>query len=70
MNASGRSSDTPRFPPLFLALSVLLWFYTMTGGRQVFVKEVLGGAYDFQAEFSLCAGGNCLPELRSARLLS
>ena len=22
-----------------------LWFYTTTGGRQVFVKEVLGGAY-------------------------
>jgi hypothetical protein len=28
----------------------------MTGGRQVFVKEVLGDAYDSQAEFSLYAG--------------
>jgi hypothetical protein len=55
MSASGRSSDTPRFLPLFLGLSVLLWCYTMTGGRQVFVKEVLGGAYDSQAEFSLYA---------------
>jgi len=34
-------------------LSVLLWFYTATGGRQVFVKEVLGGAYDSQAEHFL-----------------
>jgi hypothetical protein len=54
MNASGRSSDyTPRFLPLLLVLSVLLWFYTTTGGRQVFVKEVLGGAYDSQAEHFL-----------------
>src|SRR4030095_7908115 len=54
MNASGRSSDcTPRFLPLLLALSVLFWFYTTTGGRQVFVKEVLGGAYDSQAEHFL-----------------
>jgi len=54
MNASGRSSDhTLRFLPLLLALSVLLWFYTTTGGRQVFVKEVLGGAYDSQAEHFL-----------------
>jgi hypothetical protein len=54
MNATGRSSDhTPRFLPLLLALSVLIWFYTTTGGRQVFVKEVLGGAYDSQAEHFL-----------------
>jgi hypothetical protein len=54
MNASGRSSDgTPRFLPLLLLLSVFLWFYTTTGGRQVFVKEVLGGAYDSQAEHFL-----------------
>ena len=43
----------PRFLPLLLILSVLLWFYTTTGGRQVFVKEVLGGAYDSQAEHFL-----------------
>jgi hypothetical protein len=51
MNALRRSSDAiARFLPLLLLLSVLLWFYTTTGGRQVFVKEVLGGAYDSQAE--------------------
>jgi hypothetical protein len=44
---------SPRFLPLLLALSVLLWSYTTTGGRQVFVKEVLGGAYDSQAEHFL-----------------
>ncbi len=43
----------PRFLPLLVILSVLLWFYTTTGGRQVFVKEVLGGAYDSQAEHFL-----------------
>src|SRR5436309_14396822 len=47
------SDASPRFLPLLLALSVLLWFYTTTGGRQVFVKEVLGGAYDSQAEHFL-----------------
>jgi len=53
MNASGRSSDTPRFLPLLFVLSVLLWYYTTAGGRQVFVKEVLAGAYDSQAEHFL-----------------
>jgi hypothetical protein len=43
----------PRFLPLLVVLSVLLWFFTTTGGRQVFVKEVLGGAYDSQAEHFL-----------------
>src|SRR5437870_8556284 len=47
------SDASPRFLPLLLALSVLLWLYTTTGGRQVFVKEVLGGAYDSQAEHFL-----------------
>jgi hypothetical protein len=36
-----------------LLLSVLLWVFTTTGGRQIFVKEVLGGAYDSQAEHFL-----------------
>jgi hypothetical protein len=53
MNASGRSSDTPRFLPLTLLLSALLWVFTTTGGRQIFVKKVLGGAYDSQAEHLL-----------------
>ena len=43
----------PRFLSVLVILSVLLWFYTTTGGRQVFVKEVLGGAYDSQAEHFL-----------------
>jgi len=53
MNASGRSSDTPRFLPLLLLLSALFWFYTTTGGGQVLVKEVLGDSYDSQAEHFL-----------------
>jgi hypothetical protein len=36
-----------------LLLSGLLWVFTTTGGRQIFVKEVLGGAYDSQAEHFL-----------------
>src|SRR5260370_15297302 len=39
----------PRLLPLTLALSVLIWIIATTGGRQVFVKEVLGEAYDSQA---------------------
>jgi hypothetical protein len=34
-------------------LSALLWVFVTTGGRQIFVKEVLGGAYDSQAEHFL-----------------
>src|SRR5437763_8478214 len=47
------SNGVPRLRPLFLLLSVLLWVFSTTGGRQVFVKEVLGGAYDSQAEHFL-----------------
>jgi len=36
-----------------LLLSVLLWAFATTGERQIFVKEVLGGAYDSQAEHFL-----------------
>src|SRR5215813_3331384 len=43
----------PRLLPLTLLLSALLWVFTTTGGRQIFVKEVLGGAYDSQAEHFL-----------------
>lgn len=54
MNASWRSSEgAPRFLPLLVLLTVLLWVFTTTGGRQVFVREVLGGAYDSQAEHFL-----------------
>src|SRR5919198_803427 len=47
------SDVSRRFLPLLLLLSVLLWFYSTTGGRQVFVNEVLGAAYDSQAEHFL-----------------
>jgi hypothetical protein len=45
--------NAPWLLPLTLALSVLLWIMTMTGGRQIFVREVLGSAYDSQAEHFL-----------------
>ena len=43
----------PSLLPLTLALGVLLWLFTTTGGHQVFVKEMLGSAYDSQAEHFL-----------------
>jgi hypothetical protein len=43
----------PRLLPLTLLLSALLWVFATTGGRQIFVKEVLGGAYDSQADHFL-----------------
>jgi hypothetical protein len=49
----GASDAVPSFLPLLLLLTALLWVFTTTGGRQVFVKEVLGGAYDSQAEHFL-----------------
>jgi hypothetical protein len=51
--AKEASDAAPRLLPLILVLSALLWVFTMTGGRQIFVKEVLGGAYDSQAEHFL-----------------
>jgi hypothetical protein len=44
---------SPRLLPFTIAMSVLLWIIATTGGRQVFVKEVLGDAYDSQAEHFL-----------------
>jgi hypothetical protein len=43
-------------------LSILLWVFTTTGGRQVFVKEVLGRAYDSQAEHFLRGNVDVDPE--------
>src|SRR5437868_2449036 len=43
----------PRLLLLTLLLSAVLWVFTTTGGRQIFVKEVLGAAYDSQAEHFL-----------------
>jgi hypothetical protein len=39
--------------PVVVVLGVLLWIFTMTGGRDVFVNEVLSEAYDSQAEHLL-----------------
>jgi hypothetical protein len=47
------SPVAPRLLPLTIALSVLLWIVATSGGRQIFVKEVLGDAYDSQAEHLL-----------------
>ena len=46
-------NQAPNLLPITLALTVFLWLFTTTGGRDVFVKEVLGGAYDSQAEHFL-----------------
>jgi hypothetical protein len=43
----------PNLLPVTLLLSVVLWLFTMTGGGDIFVNEVLGGAYDSQAEHFL-----------------
>jgi hypothetical protein len=39
--------------PVTLVLSTLIWIIATTGGRQIFVKEVLGDAFDSQAEHFL-----------------
>ena len=39
--------------PVALVLSALIWIIATTGGRQIFVKEVLGDAFDSQAEHFL-----------------
>jgi hypothetical protein len=44
---------TPKLLPAVLVLGVLLWIFTMTGGRQIFVSEMLSEAYDSQAEHLL-----------------
>jgi hypothetical protein len=43
----------PNLLPPVLVLGMLLWIFTTTGGQQIFVSEVLGGAYDSQAEHLL-----------------
>ena len=43
----------PNLLPVTFVLTVVLWLFTMTGGRDIFVKEVLSGAYDSQAEHFL-----------------
>ena len=45
--------QAPNLFPVTLVLSAVFWLFTMTGGGDIFVKEVLGGAYDSQAEHFL-----------------
>lgn len=47
------SDPAPRLLPLTVALTALTWVVATTGGCQIFVKEVLGDAYDSQAEHFL-----------------
>src|SRR5438034_9282267 len=54
MNPSRQPTGSgPRLLPVTLLVSGLLWLFTTTGGRQIFVTESLGGAYDSQAEHFL-----------------
>src|SRR5436309_1998490 len=54
MNPSRQPTGSgPRLLPVTLLVSGLLWLFTTTGGRQIFVKEVLGSAYASQAEHFL-----------------
>jgi hypothetical protein len=43
----------PNLLPAIFVLGVLLWIFTTTGGRQIFVNEILSEAYDSQAEHFL-----------------
>jgi hypothetical protein len=43
----------PNLLPVALVLAAFLWIIATTGGHRVFVKEVLGDAYDSQAEHFL-----------------
>jgi hypothetical protein len=43
----------PKLLPVAVVLGVLLWIFTMTGGRDVFVNEMLSEAYDSHAEHLL-----------------
>src|SRR5438067_2483469 len=54
--ASVQITDGNRAPNLLrvtLIFTVVLWLFTTTGGGDIFVQEVLGGAYDSQGEHFL-----------------
>jgi hypothetical protein len=40
----------PKLLPVAIVLALLLWVIATTGGHQLFINEVLGDAYDSQAE--------------------
>ena len=47
------ANRAPNLLPVTLVLSVVFWLFTMTGGGDIFIKEVLGAAFDSQAEHFL-----------------
>lgn len=49
----GQQNRAPKLLPVTVVLGVLLWIFTMTGGRDVFVNEMLSEAYDSHAEHLL-----------------
>jgi hypothetical protein len=40
------ANRAPNLLPTVVVLGVLLWIFTMTGGRQILVNEILSEAYD------------------------
>ena len=48
-----KSKTAPRLFPLIFMLIAALWVVTTAGGRHIFVNEVLGEAFDSQAEHFL-----------------
>jgi hypothetical protein len=46
-------SQGPNLLAVAIVLALLLWIIATTGGRQIFINEVLGDAYDSQAEHFL-----------------
>ena len=40
------ANRAPNLLPTVVVLGVLLWIFAMTGGRQIFVNEILSEAYD------------------------
>jgi hypothetical protein len=47
------ASRGPNLLPVAIVLALLLWVVATTGGHEIFVNEVLGDAYDSQAEHFL-----------------
>ncbi|HEX4697138.1 MAG TPA: hypothetical protein VH254_05655 [Candidatus Udaeobacter sp.] len=50
---SGEENRAPKLFPTLLVLGLLLWIIATSGGRHIFISEILGKAYDSQAEHFL-----------------
>ena len=50
---TGEPTRAPRILRLTVGLIIVLWLIATTGGRQILIQEVLGEAYDSQAEHLL-----------------